>query len=85
LYHFDFYRFDHPQELAEAGFREYFGERALCLIEWPEKASGLPVADVDIRLQPSGEGRTVELGAGTEAGWECLERLQHARTTPRSM
>jgi tRNA threonylcarbamoyladenosine biosynthesis protein TsaE len=85
LYHFDFYRFDRPQDLADAGFREYFGERALCLIEWPEKAAGLPAADVDIRLRPTGEGRTVELTAGTEAGWQCLERLQHARTTLRSM
>jgi tRNA threonylcarbamoyladenosine biosynthesis protein TsaE len=85
LYHFDFYRFEHPQELAGSGFLEYFGEDALCLIEWPEKAAGVPAPDVDIVLRPSGSGRTVELRAGTEAGWTCLERLQHARTTLRSM
>ena len=85
LYHFDFYRFEDPQELADAGFQEYFGEEALCLIEWPEKAAGLPAADVDIHLRPSGAGRTVEMRAGTEAGRQCLERLQHARTTRRSM
>jgi tRNA threonylcarbamoyladenosine biosynthesis protein TsaE len=85
LYHFDFYRFEDPQELADAGFRDYFSKEALCLIEWPEKASGLPAPDVDIHLRASGTGRTVELRAGTEAGWTCLERLQHARTTLRSL
>jgi tRNA threonylcarbamoyladenosine biosynthesis protein TsaE len=85
LYHFDFYRFEDPQELADAGFAEYFGEAALCLIEWPEKASGLPAADVDIHLRPSGTGRAVEIRAGTEAGRQCLERLHHARRRPRSM
>ena len=83
LYHFDFYRFEDPQELADAGFQEYFGEEALCLIEWPEKASGLPAADVDIHLRPSGTGRAVALRAGTEAGTQCLGRLHHARTTSR--
>jgi tRNA threonylcarbamoyladenosine biosynthesis protein TsaE len=84
LYHFDFYRFKDPQELAAAGFHEYFGERALCLIEWPEKASGLPAADVDVQLWPHGAGRTVEIHAGTEAGWQCLERLYPARRTRRT-
>jgi tRNA threonylcarbamoyladenosine biosynthesis protein TsaE len=85
LYHFDFYRFEDPRELLDAGFEEYFGDGVLCLIEWPEKASGLPAADVDIHLEASGAGRAVELRAGTEAGRTCLERLQHARRTLRSM
>jgi tRNA threonylcarbamoyladenosine biosynthesis protein TsaE len=85
LYHFDFYRFDDPQELAGAGLHEYFGDEALCVIEWPEKASGLPAADVDVQLSPTGAGRTAALSAGTEAGWTCLERLKQARTTQRSI
>jgi tRNA threonylcarbamoyladenosine biosynthesis protein TsaE len=85
LYHFDFYRFEDPQELADSGFLEYFGDEALCLIEWPEKAAGLPRPDVDILLRPTGTGRTAELRSGTEAGSTCLERLQHARGTVRSM
>lgn len=36
-YHFDFYRFTHPREVIEAGFRELFDEGALCLVEWPER------------------------------------------------
>src|SRR5260363_123723 len=37
----DFYRFTHPEEWTEAGFQEYLAARALCLIEWPERAGGL--------------------------------------------
>jgi tRNA threonylcarbamoyladenosine biosynthesis protein TsaE len=78
LYHFDFYRFDQPQELADSGLREYFDANAVCLVEWPEKAIGLPGADVDIELSVTGVGRTALLSAVTEAGRHCLERLQHA-------
>src|SRR5260364_461963 len=38
IYHFDLYRFTHPEEWTEAGFQEYLAARALCLIEWPERA-----------------------------------------------
>src|SRR5260363_325346 len=41
IYHFDLYRFTHPEEWTEAGFQEYLAARALCLIEWPERAGGL--------------------------------------------
>ena len=39
--HFDFYRFDDPQEWEDAGFREVFANPGLKLVEWPEKAAGL--------------------------------------------
>jgi tRNA threonylcarbamoyladenosine biosynthesis protein TsaE len=81
LYHFDFYRFDDPQELADAGFREYFAANAVCLVEWPEKATGLPAADVRIGLHMTGTGRTVDLIADTEAGRLCLTRLQSSNVT----
>jgi tRNA threonylcarbamoyladenosine biosynthesis protein TsaE len=76
LYHFDFYRFTDPRELGEAGFREYFTPDAVCLVEWPEKAVGLPAADMRITMQVTGGGRTVELYTDTEAGRRCLDRLQ---------
>jgi tRNA threonylcarbamoyladenosine biosynthesis protein TsaE len=81
LYHFDFYRFDDPRELADAGFREYFAANTVCLVEWPEKAPGLPAADVRIELQVTGTGRTVTLRADTEVGRLCLKRLEHSITT----
>src|SRR3954462_2147817 len=46
FYHFDFYRFTDPDELDHAGFREYFNPQSVCLVEWPEKAAGLPAPDL---------------------------------------
>ena len=42
--HFDFYRFDDPQEWEDAGFRDVFAEPGLKLVEWPEKAAGAAAA-----------------------------------------
>jgi len=76
LYHFDFYRFLDPEELDDAGFREYFNPQSACLIEWPEKAPDLPPADLDITLEPAPEGRAVTLTAQTEIGRRCLDSLK---------
>lgn len=77
LYHFDLYRFADPDEWEDSGFREYFNSAAVCLVEWPEKASGfLPRADVEISLRIVGAGREAELVASTEAGRQCLKRVR---------
>jgi tRNA threonylcarbamoyladenosine biosynthesis protein TsaE len=77
LYHFDFYRLNDPSEWEEAGFREYFNQDSVCLIEWPEKAGGLlHAADLKIYLRYSGNGRIVEIKADTEAGKQCLLHWQ---------
>jgi tRNA threonylcarbamoyladenosine biosynthesis protein TsaE len=76
LYHFDFYRFGREGELADSGFREYFSADAVCLVEWPEKARGLPPPDLHIGLQEMQAGRTVEVRADSEAGKLCMDRLQ---------
>jgi tRNA threonylcarbamoyladenosine biosynthesis protein TsaE len=80
LYHFDFYRFTNPQELGDSGFREYFRNDAICLIEWPEKAAGLPPPDLRIAMRVEGTGRSVELQAATEAGRLCLIGLEGSNT-----
>jgi tRNA threonylcarbamoyladenosine biosynthesis protein TsaE len=75
LYHFDFYRFHDPREWIDAGFRDAFDGRTVCLIEWPERASGLlPPPDLEIALQVRGEGRVASLTASSAAG----ERLRAA-------
>jgi tRNA threonylcarbamoyladenosine biosynthesis protein TsaE len=49
--HFDFYRFNDPQEWEDAGFRDVFAEPGLKLVEWPDKAMGLlPVPDLRIHI-----------------------------------
>jgi tRNA threonylcarbamoyladenosine biosynthesis protein TsaE len=74
LSHFDFYRFDDPQEFEDAGFRDVFARPGLKLAEWPEKAQGLlPVADLRMELVPlEGDERRVELHALTPRGLELL-------------
>lgn len=79
LYHFDFYRFDSPQEWAATGFREYFNPASVCLVEWPEKVEGqLLAADLELRLGIDDTGRTAEFEAKTERGHRCLDRLRKA-------
>lgn len=76
LYHFDLYRFADPEEWEYAGFREYFNDHSICLVEWPEKAETmLPVPDLLIRLEWSGEGRLAKLQGVTEVGKTCIPRL----------
>ncbi|HEY3327967.1 MAG TPA: tRNA (adenosine(37)-N6)-threonylcarbamoyltransferase complex ATPase subunit type 1 TsaE [Novimethylophilus sp.] len=76
LYHFDLYRFVDPEEWDAAGFRDYFNNESICLVEWPEKADELlPVPDLEIRLVVHGAGREAVLSAHTEHGKQCLEQL----------
>jgi tRNA threonylcarbamoyladenosine biosynthesis protein TsaE len=76
LHHFDFYRFDDPQEWVDAGFRDAFGGDSVCLVEWPEKAGDqLPVADLQIWLEHAAAGREARITAHTEVGTQCLKRL----------
>ena len=76
LYHFDFYRFNDPQEWLDAGFRDYFDPGNICLVEWPERARDLlPVPDLKIALGMEGDGRRIRIAAETEHGKRCLKRL----------
>ena len=51
--HFDFYRFDDPNEWEDAGFREVFAEPGLKLVEWPDKAAALlPPCDLRVSIAP---------------------------------
>ena len=74
--HFDLYRMAGPEEFLDAGFREYFNQNSICIIEWPEKAgSVLPTPDINVFLAVSGEGRDVELQGLSDQGSQCLDRL----------
>ena len=66
LYHFDFYRLINPNEWVEAGFRDYFNEQAVCLVEWPDKAGGqLPPADLAIVMAVVSNGSSITISANT--------------------
>lgn len=36
VYHFDFYRIEHLEEVYDIGFQDYVDSGCLCLMEWPE-------------------------------------------------
>ena len=77
--HFDLYRMASAEEFIEAGFRDYFNARTICIVEWPEKAAALlPQPDISIALEVAGDGRTVELQALSGQGFQCLARLNFA-------
>ena len=62
IYHFDLYRLGSPDELEYMGFRDYFNERSLCLLEWPEKGGDfVPLADIGVCISITEQGRMVEI------------------------
>jgi len=81
LIHYDLYRMSSPEEFLDAGFREDFNGHNICIVEWPEKGEPvLPPPDVNVLLEVSGLGRTVELQALSDLGLLCLERLHYPPT-----
>ena len=62
LFHFDLYRIKDPEELIWMGIEDYLAQEAVCLFEWPEMGQGiLPEADLMIRLDLRGHGRSMQM------------------------
>jgi tRNA threonylcarbamoyladenosine biosynthesis protein TsaE len=71
VYHIDLYRIASAEELRFLGFDELGS--GLRLVEWPDRAPGLAAAaDLDIRLDYDGPGRTARLRGLSERGSEWL-------------
>jgi tRNA threonylcarbamoyladenosine biosynthesis protein TsaE len=88
FYHFDFYRFEDPQEWETAGLAECFRDDSVCAIEWPERVPGLlPEPDVALTFSlpadPHAPGRRLLLDARTLSGERCLSAMT-AMETPRA-
>jgi tRNA threonylcarbamoyladenosine biosynthesis protein TsaE len=77
IWHFDFYRFNDPQEFEEAGFRDLFASVALKIAEWPQQAQGmLPEPDLQLKIQVDDqEARHVQVDARTPEGLHILQGL----------
>jgi tRNA threonylcarbamoyladenosine biosynthesis protein TsaE len=80
LYHIDFYRLDHIEEIADLGLEEYFYGDGVCVVEWAEK--GLQVVPRDnllITIQyiaASQTERSICLKPQGERYQELLEQLK---------
>jgi len=68
--HFDFYRFNDPEEWEEAGFRDLFAAPGLKLVEWPDKAQGrLPPADLVLEIRSCGSED--DAASPRQVGWRA--------------
>lgn len=75
-YHLDLYRLGDGEELEYLGLRELLAERAVVLVEWPQRGAGwLPRPDLLIEIGHQGEGRSVHLLAQTATGQNVLSVL----------
>ena len=74
IWHFDFYRFNDPDEWEEAGFRDIFASCGLKLVEWPDNAGPhLPQPDLALSIVLlADESRAVTLSAFTPTGKRLL-------------
>lgn len=50
FHHLDFYRQTDPAQWQDGGLREIFLEPAVVLVEWPERATGLPLPHIELWL-----------------------------------
>jgi tRNA threonylcarbamoyladenosine biosynthesis protein TsaE len=92
FYHFDFYRFNTPEEFLDAGLEEYFAKHGntagICLVEWPDKALpylASPDLRITLRLDDSGGiegGRYADLHSFTDTGNRCLAAATSSNSPP---
>ena len=77
VHHLDFYRLS-PGEWRAAGLDEFLDDDdALRIVEWPERAEGLPAPDLIVRFEFAGDdAREVSLSAESETGAEWLRAAQ---------
>jgi tRNA threonylcarbamoyladenosine biosynthesis protein TsaE len=80
LYHVDFYRLEHVEEIADLGLEEYLYGNGVCVVEWAEK--GLKVLPVDNLLitmhyvPTSQTGRSICLKPQGQRYCELVEQLK---------
>ncbi|MBA2709892.1 MAG: tRNA (adenosine(37)-N6)-threonylcarbamoyltransferase complex ATPase subunit type 1 TsaE [Tatlockia sp.] len=76
IHHFDLYRIQDESELEYIGFRDYFQDKAICCIEWPERAKfQLNQIDINFAFTISGSGRLLSCTTNSVAGEKILSCL----------
>lgn len=74
-WHADLYRLRNSGEVAELGLEEAF-ERALCLVEWPDRLGhAAPEDAARLHFAPAGpaDGRTLSIDARGDLRWRIMQ------------
>ena len=67
--HLDLYRIEDPEELEFLALRDLFGDRAVLLVEWPDRGRGhLPVPDLVLHFDEDRESRIVRCEVLSQRG-----------------
>lgn len=83
IHHFDLYRIHEDPEIELPGFRDYFADKAVCCIEWPERAGdALKQIDLAFNLKLKGDSREVRVEAFSTAGNTLLLSLKSVLCIP---
>jgi len=63
VFHFDFYRIEHEEEVYDIGIEEYFYQNSWSLVEWPEKIPNIiPEDAITIKINKNPDNtRTLEI------------------------
>jgi len=79
LYHIDFYRLDHLEEIAELGLDDYLYGNGVCVVEWAEKGvSLLPVEHLLIEISyVSDTERSLKLKPSGKRYRQIVTQLKH--------
>jgi len=76
VHHYDLYRIEHPDELLEIGFEDSL-ERAITLVEWPQKApNDMPPQSLEIVIEDCG-GSTRRLLLNGHISWQTRLETMH--------
>lgn len=83
LYHIDFYRLDHIEEIADLGLEEYFYGDGVCVVEWAEKGlQVVPRGSLFITIQyisASQTGRSICLRPQGKRYCEMIGQLKRQK------
>lgn len=74
IYHLDLYRLQSAHEILEMGLCDHFDQRALWLIEWPERAIDfLPKPDIVFQIDVRDTNREIQIFVKTQQGNHALD------------
>jgi tRNA threonylcarbamoyladenosine biosynthesis protein TsaE len=77
IHHFDLYRLQTIRELEDLALEDYFTEKAIVIVEWPEKGlGGLPIADIVCTLYYHEQGRRIDCTAYSQSGQSVLTAME---------